>query len=178
LLRVTKTLCLAGNRISSGALKLEQVFATAQERFGMALRYIIVIALLLYFGRTGATADSAAVPQNAFSLIAQYDDEQFVLLRWAIAPGHHITQGTIAATLNGRRLNLAAPTVPLEKGFVGRGVYAGPLLTAIVLDDIPAHGEMLVTYQGCSRDHMQCRILTHQVDLSTLAVSGSWPEIH
>jgi hypothetical protein len=84
LLRVTKTLCLAGNRISSGALKLEQVFATAQERFGMALRYIIVIALLLYFGRTGATADSAAVPQNAFSLIAQYDDEQFVLLRWAI----------------------------------------------------------------------------------------------
>ena len=137
------------------------------------LRFVTFILLTIGLVSGAAIAAGPRPADEVFRLAVQLDDEVGIELNWSIAPGHYLYRERIAATLNGKPLKItpAHGEVKDDPTFGLTEVYHASATATIAAGDIPTHGKIQVTYQGCAENVLCYPPITKAIDLETLAVT-------
>ncbi len=137
------------------------------------LRFVTFILLIIGLVSGAAIAAGPRPADEVFRLAVQLDDEVGIELNWSIAPGHYLYRERIAATLNGKPLKItpAHGEVKDDPTFGLTEVYHASGMATIAAGDIPTHGTIQVTYQGCAENVLCYPPITKSIDLETLAVT-------
>ena len=140
-----------------------------------AKKFAVILILFLVIGGLTARIASSHAPRTAgdpINFSVDFDEDEYVLLNWTIPQGYYLNREKIAATLNGKPLNIFKPRGHIDRRTPARAeIYRPPSIIAFITDDLPKDGQVLVTYQECADGNFWCATITKVVDLYTLAVA-------
>ena len=140
----------------------------------------IVLAALALLIAPAAMAGARAIPSadDEFQLRAAHGRDGALALDWTIALRTHLYRDRFAAAnARGEVVPLIiAPGVTEDDPNLGpTEVYRGTAHAEIAAKDVPASGELDVTYQGCAESGICYPPVTRAVDPATLAISKHEP---
>lgn len=149
------------------------------------LSVLVGAALLIISLAPSAAAGAPSNPRSAFaarqaapvpfSVHADRSDDGTLRLGWSIAQGTYLYRDHLEARLDGRPVTLELPAGDIKDDpQYGRVEVYHQTFTARI-SGLPANGQLLLSFQGCSQDGICFPPESRTVALDTLAVGPGGP---
>jgi thiol:disulfide interchange protein DsbD len=137
----------------------------------------IVLFLLAFFICVPVSAQSGNPPpaDQVFSLTASRSTEGGLQLDWRIAPGDYLYRDRIAVKpAGGETVAVTTPPGQIKDDptFGATEVYHDHVAANVAAADLPAIGQVIVSYQGCAERGICYPPVRKSIDLATMAVTN------
>src|SRR5260370_11393595 len=136
-------------------------------------RIVLFLLALFICGRVSAQSGNPPPADQVFSLTAIRSTEGGLQLDWRIAPGDYLYRDKIAVkTAAGEAVAVTTPAEKIKDDptFGTTEVYHDHVQADVAAADLPATGQVVVTYQGCAGGGICYPPVRKSIDLATIAV--------
>lgn len=101
-----------------------------------------------------ATNQPVLKPDQAFNFMSFITPPKTVLLKWHIAKGYYLYRESISVTENAKPVKIKLPQGELKSAGAKDSelVFSGELKVEVPMTSITDRGELVVKYQGCSKE--------------------------
>src|SRR6202022_4649240 len=138
-------------------------------------RIALFLLPLFICGPVSAQSGNPPPADRVFSPIANRSTEGGLQLDWRIAPGDYLYRDKIAVKpAGGAAVAVTTPPGQIKDDptFGATEVYHDHVVANVAAADLPAIGQVVVTYQGCAERGICYPPVRKSIDLATMAVTN------
>jgi thiol:disulfide interchange protein DsbD len=139
-------------------------------------RIVLFLLALFICGPVSAQSGNPPPADQVFSLTASRSTEGGLQLDWRIAPGDYLYRDKIAVkTAAGETVAVTTPPGQIKDDptFGATEVYHDHVQADVAAADLPATGQVVVTYQGCAERGICYPPVRKRIDLAAMTVTNA-----